>query len=384
MDLPERIARRRNRRFENSLVVDWEAINPAAHLPEPTGRGAMVEAVLDAINPVFEQALPPNVYVWGEGGSGKSAIVSTLMAQLDDELSSPRTIYTATRGEQGLSDIRFLYVDARQASSRFQLYQRTLDAIRAEPVPKRGLSTDQLQAQIEAELTRREGVLVAVDHLGEPATFSVDKLHSMFEPFEGIAWIAIGRTSPGNLSLPIPESQVLLPPYTSYELVDILTERSTRGLSQPVDTAILRDLADWADGNAHDALAALYIAALEANSANRTRISETDVEAGKAAVPKDGIPIGRVFTISANKRSVLRHLLATSTNSETTIDEAAVRIAESADLTTSTVKRLLYELAQDGILERVRVSVGRQAVGRQPSTPKPNFPIELFERMYDG
>lgn len=382
MDLAERIARRRTRRTENRLVVDWDALNPAVHLPEPIGREALFEALLDALNPLFEEALPPNVYVWGPAGSGKSSILTALMSTLGRELSDQRPLYTATRGESGRSETMFVYLDARRATSRFQVYRRILDEFRTETVPERGVSTDELRDGIESELATATGALVAVDHLGEPDTVGLADLHRFLNPFDDVAWIGVGRPPPGELPLPMPEEQVHVPRY-SYELVDILTVRGTRGLSRTLDHVQAQRIADWADGDAHDALAALFVAALEAEDDGSTRIREADVEAGMAAVPLDGASIGRVIALTDNEQRVLRALLELPADADRSIDAASERIADRTDLTSATVKRLLYELAQSDVLERTEVSAGQEVVGRQPSMVMPNFSARLFESLHD-
>lgn len=383
MDLAERIARRRTRKTKDRLVGDWDALNPAIHPPEPIGREALFEALLDAIDPIFSDELPGNVYVWGPPGAGKSAIVTALMSTLRTELSSQRPIVTATRGDRTRSDVRFVYLDARQASSRFKIYRGILDAIRPESVPRRGVGTDDLREQLEAEMATCEGALVAVDHLGEPDTVDLEDVRQFFTSFAGVSWIGVGRTPPEELTTRIPRSKVHVPQYT-YELVDILTVRGTRGLSRSLDHDDATRLAEWADGNAHDALAALFVAAAYTQEDGRGHIRSEDVDAGIDAVPEDGIPIGRVLALSDNERLVLRRLLALSLEGDYSIDEAASEIASNSDLTSGTVKRLLYELAQIDILRRVEVSVGTQMVGRQPSKVTPNFSAALFERLHNS
>lgn len=382
MDLDERIARRRNRRADNRLVADWDPLNPTVHLKEPNGREALFEALLDAIDPLFDGDIPQNVYVWGPEGSGKSAILTALVSALKREMSSHRPQYTATRGESGLSETKFVYLDARRATSRFQMYRLLLDALRPESVPERGVSTEELRTNIEAELVTVRGVLVIVDHLGEPETEGLDDVHRYLQPFEDAAWIGIGRKMPGDLPLPMPEVQVHVPQY-SQELVDILTVRGTRGLSGTLDHVHARRIADWAEGNAHDALAALFAAALHCESKGKTRLRDEDVDAGIEAVPTSGVPISRVLGLSDNERRVVATLLALPGDSNRSIEAASEQIAERTELKGATVKRLLYELAQRGILERSQVASGQQVVGRQPSTVTPNFSVTLFDRFYD-
>lgn len=380
MDLAERIARRRNRRSEDRLVVDWDALDPTVHLPEPIGREALYEAILDAIDPVFDEVLPSNVYVWGPEGSGKSGIVTALISSLRSELTGHQQLFTATRGESESSDFQFVYLDARQSNSQFTIYQGLLDSIRVESVPRRGVGTADLREQLRSELSTREGVLVAVDHLGEPDTIALDELYGFLDHFDRLSWIGVGREPPDRLPLPLPEEQIHVPAYT-YELVDILTVRGSRGLSRNLSHTHAQQLTEWADGNAHDALAALYLAATAAEADDEPRLRHDDIIAGIDAVPKHGVPIGRVLARTENEQLVLHRLLDVPRDRDVAITTEAEEIASSSDLTSGTVKRLLYELAQIDILKRVEVTVSGQLVGRQPSMVVPNFSAALFEHL---
>jgi Cdc6-like AAA superfamily ATPase len=383
MDLTERIERRRTRSSRNELVVDRDSLNPAVHLSEPVGREALFEAFLNAIDPLFDRAVPPNTYVWGPKGAGKSAVVTALLSALESEMSGTDPFYTATRGASDHPEVRFVYLDARRARSRFQVYRELLDDLLVESVPKRGVSTETLRGRIESVTAKSESVLVAVDHLGEPTTADLADLYAFFEPFKNLAWIGVGRTPPEELSFPMPKQQISVPAY-SHELVDILTVRGSRGLSHTLDHGHAQRIAEWADGDAHDALAALFVAASTAEADGSTRIHDGDVDAGIAAVPIGGVPIGRVLTLSENEQQVVEQLLALSLDDEVRIEDAAGRIADRTDLTDATVKRLLYELAQFGVLERREVPVGARITGRKPSGVALNFSAQLFTALTDG
>ena len=119
IDLTERIERRRARSSRDELVVDRDSVNPAVHLPGPVSRAALLEAFLNAVDPLFDRAIPPNTYVWGPAGSGKSAIVTALVSALDSEMSGADPFYTVTRGGSDRPEVRFVYLDARRARSRF-------------------------------------------------------------------------------------------------------------------------------------------------------------------------------------------------------------------------------------------------------------------------
>ncbi|MDG5775467.1 AAA family ATPase [Haloarculaceae archaeon H-GB2-1] len=383
MDLTERIERRRNHRYENRLVVDWDALNPAVHLSEPVGREFVFEAILDAADPIFDGQLPPNVYVWGPAGSGKSAIVTSLYSALQQTVSrGQRTFHTATRADSLLGGFHFVYVDTRRTASRFKLYQQLLNALVDDKVPERGIGTGELEDRLQAELASADGLLVGVDHVDMDETLDIAELREFLAPFPKVRWTAVGRTPPDDLDSHPPEVEIQVPSY-NYEIVDILTTRGTSGLSKGLDHTQAKALAEWSDGNAHDALAALFGAASVAEADDAKTLRDEDLEAGKEAVPKGGVPIGRVLTLPENKQLVLRTLLDVS-DSEQSIDTAADAIAAETDLSPGTVRRYIYELAQHDVLERREVAVETGTAGRRPSGAVPRFPTLVFERLHSG
>ena len=53
------------------------------------------------------------------------------------------------------------------------------------------------------------------------------------------------------------------------------------------------------------------------------------------------------------------------------------------DLSESTVKRFLYELAEAGITERVTRPRSTREIGRPPSRVEPRFPTLVYRQLYD-
>ena len=161
--------------------------------------------------------------------------------------------------------------------------------------------------------------------------------------------------------------------------------RASEGLARGTfEHARARSVADWADGNAHDALAALTVAADAAAAAGRDRITAVDVETGVQDVPRPSVELGRVLALPANRQAVLRVLVGLDEEARTSVSATtdAIAGAPRIDLSRGTVKRFLYEMAESGILAREenRSSGGQ---GRPPSRVEPRFPPTLFRILYD-
>lgn len=382
MDLRTRIRRRQRPTGSSPLVVDGDAISPVAHLDEPVGRGPLLERLLDHVDPVFAGELPPDAYLHGPAGTGKSAVVSALFAHLERLVSrSAPVIHTSTRAG-GTSAPTFVHVDARRATSEFALVRAVLDGVTEDPVPEEGVGTGALRSRLADELRRPDTrAVVAVDHVAEPTTVPVATLADTLA-VDGLAWLAVGRPAPSALSHR-PPAHVAVEPYDFAALVDLLTERTSAGLARDaLDHEQVRRVADWAAGDAHDALAALFGAADRADAAGHDRVHERDLDAGMDAVPRPSVPLGRVVALPARRQAVLRALVDLDGADRESVAGASEAIAPSVDLSANTVKRFLYELAEAGIVDRTP-GEPRSGAGRPPSRLEPRFPTLVFRRLYD-
>ena len=271
MDLQERIARRRSARQGRRIVVDRDQLSPVVHRPEPVGRGPVLEQLLDALEPIFDGELPPPVAIVGPAGSGTSAVVTAMFDALNDQFGgSSRAIETTTRGGRTEPVTWFVTVDGRQVESPFAFYRAVLSGLSSERVPESGVGTDDLRDRLSDRLSRPDRrAVVAIDHHDEPETLGVDRVRELLAPVADCATVAVGRTEPDDHR----GETVTVPAYRDHELVDVVTDRVSTGLAAgALDHGAVRELADWADGNAHDALAALFGAAVLASEDEADRI----------------------------------------------------------------------------------------------------------------
>ena len=386
MNIDTRIKRRQH--DADGLVHDDEAISPVAHVADPVGRGPTFETLLDYLGPVFDGDLPPNAYVWGPAGAGKSAVVTGLFAHLQPHRSQLGTVvHTATRARPGRERPQpFVYVDARAATTDFGIYHAILDGVVEESVPTQGVRTDALLSQLlDALAPPARRVVVAVDHVGESRSYSLSELAETLAPVDDrLAWLAIGRDHPTDLESEPPARRIAVPAYDTQSLVDVVTSRAMSGLG---DRAIThrrsRELAAWADGSAHDALAALFAAADRARVGERSRLTDDDIAHARDEIPRACVPLAQVLMLSPNRQRVLHALLDVEADRCSSVDSTAAAIAETPDVALSpgTVKRYLYEFADEGIVERVRTDGSTS--GRPPSRVEPRFPTRVFRRLYE-
>lgn len=388
MDIEAMVRRRQRQNAESRLVTEFTALSPASHVDEPADRRRLLEQLLDHLDPVFDGSLPPHGYLYGPKGVGKSAVVTALFTHLRRQTNGPGdTIYTTTRVQPSRL-LQFAYVDTRRRTTEFSFYHTLLDAVTDDRVPRHGISTATLRDRLHGRLGGTgAGLLLAVDHVGEPGSTAPETLVERFSALpSGVSWLAIGRTDPTETVLTdYTAASIRVAPYRFHVLVNVVLRRAAEGLDRPaLGYEAITDIAEWADGDAHDALAALFVAADHADRAGHTSITEADRERALAEIPDDCVSLARVFALPANKRAVLRALvdLDPTQRASVTVATSAITEGDSVDLAEGTVKRYLYELAADGIVDRVQAT-GDTEQGRPPSRLEPRFPPTPFRRLYD-
>ncbi len=388
MDINARIRRRWRQENRPKLIREYAAISPVAHIDEPADRGLVIERLLDHLDPIFETELPPNAYVYGPAGAGKSAVVTALFTHLKQFSPKARSvIHTSTRVTSATS-VRFLYVDRRQIASEFDLYHTLLDNLVNESVPRHGISTNELLLRLQnvIEGTRR-GTVVAVDHIDERTpSEAIDFDELVTGPLQNLSWLMIGRTAPAESAFTDQVATCIhVEPYQRQTLTDVLMTRASEGLTQQaLNHELAQKIAVWAEGNAHDALAVLCIAADQAQQAGKTRLTSAEITAAIDEVPQPSVSLGQVLALPENKQAVLRTLvdLDPSDRQSVTATTEAISACDAVELAPDTVKRFLYELAETGVVKRVSMesSTGK---GRPPSRLELRFPPTAFRRLYD-
>ena len=385
MRLEDRITRRRRRGETRRVVRDLNPLDPTTHPEEPTGRGSTLERILDVLDPVFDGKLPPHAHIHGPKGVGKSAVVTSLFEQLSRAIPSQQTvIYTSTRTD-ATPTTSFAYVDARGASTEFALLHATLDAVTEEPVPSQGVGMESLRERLDNRLSHDERAVVAVDHVGEPETYAattaIDLLDDVSPHF---SVLTVGRTPVERDGTDVESIEVQ--PYKRHDLVDILVERASDGIARNALThEATTELAAWADGNAHDALSALYGAARLAAADGADRLDTEFVADGIDAVPDDGCSLGRVFALPNSHLKVVRAFVSLDDSQTASVSDATDGIASapSVSLSETTIRRIIYELSDLGIVRRVSGEVEADGPGRPATRPIPNFSTLTFRGLDD-
>lgn len=388
MQLKERIQRRWNPAVDSeSLIQDYAALSPAAHIADPVDRGSVVEWFLTQFDAGLETDTANHLYLHGPRGSGKSAIVIALLRQVSDLPAGTRpVIHTSTRVERQSSPV-FVYVDSREVDSEFAFYRTVLDEVIAESVPETGVGTDALRERVRDRWRGESSPWwIAVDHLDARGATPDDVVEWSRPIPESVGLIGIGQRPPAETPFGgFAEESRQMKPYQHEELADVIDRRASTGLTdEAIEYPAIQRIAEWADGDAHDALTALFLAADRADSGNQPSIDRADADAAVSAISQEAVALDQVFSLPDNRQAVLREVTDLTTAKQVSVPTAAALIADgiSIDLSEGTVKRFLYEAAEDGFLER-HEHPAEHDVGRVPSWIESRFSAPVFNRLYD-
>jgi len=170
--------------------------------------------------------------------------------------------------------------------------------------------------------------------------------------------------------------------YQTHALIEILTTRLSNGLVRnALSHEQLRTVATWATGDAHDALAAVFSAAVVAETEGSERILDEHLQTGMDSVPQPCVALGQVLSVSESRRAVLRELIALREDDRSSVGTATGAISKrSIDLSPTTVERFLYELAEAGIIKRIQAE-RESDIGRPPSKIEFQFPTIVFNKL---
>lgn len=388
MNLETRIKRRRESDEETKLLQKYKALSPVAHVADPTNRDSVIEQLLDHFDPLFDDEDQSNLYLYGPRGAGKSALVQALFSQYDRLTSDGQSFLHTSIPVQTSTSPEFVYIDARQANSEFEFCHRLLDTLVEDSVPRRGIGFETLQSRVQDQIDeQRAPVAVAVDHLGEPNGITAEVFASRIDLLpDTVCWLGIGRDAPDATCIgEHATTHISLEPYGRQTLIDILISRASTGLAGGLlDYRQAQHIADWADGDAHDALAILFVATDLADRSGRTRVSDEDITAAIEEIPDACVSLGRVLALPDKRQTVLYELVTRDRDNGSSISETAQRIASrsSSDISKATIKRYLYEMAEKDILVRNETDAPIKP-GRNPSRVEPCFVKTAFRRLYD-
>lgn len=385
--IKDRVERRIRTASSKSVIVDRSMLEPTNYRVDVQGRGPTVEQLLDALMPVLSSTAAPGVYLWGPKGTGKSTVCIGLVTAFRRAGGhGGDSLFTTTRTDGRTVPI-IAYVDLRTVSSEFAFYRGVLTSlVGPETVPTNGVPTDELRSRVERTLQTGVAPIIVTDHLEDPLGPATNDVRTWLDTLDlDVGWLAVGRDPPDTIGHSF-DHRLELEPYRHHTLVDILSNRADIGLaSGSITHAQLSAIADWAAGDAHDALTALFEAATATAKAEERQIDGDARRAAIATIPEETVSLHRLFALPDDRQTLLSGFGPLSASGTATVRSTAEALSNqpTVEFRTSTVKRILYELADVGFLRRRDDAATGSGRGRPPSTLEPQFPTPAFRKLHN-
>ena len=268
----------------SGILANEEVFRPQFFPKQPLHRDVEIKTLAIAIRPLIDGKTPNNLFVYGDSGTGKTALVRYVLQQLNEHTRRTKTIF----------------VNCWQCHTRMSIYSLIAEAI-GEVLPRRGLATDEVFARI-MEMMQKENhrIVIVLDELDGLLFHGEEKLlydltrAGTGKPLFGIIGISNNENLLRGLDQRIESSlsfiKLGIRHYTKAQIAEILTERARIGLTPGSwDMGTINACASHSatrNGHMHFGMDILLKAAKEAQTTNKRRIGPDDIEMACSA--RDG------------------------------------------------------------------------------------------------
>lgn len=320
----------------NTLIADRTALNGRAMPVIVIQRRRQLQAMAEAIEPIWHGQSAKTVFLHGPSGAGKSSSARHLLQRMQ---TRSRAVHTA-------------YVNCWDAYSRFDLLRALV----------RGLGLRVLQGKASAkELAFRldkacqaAPCVLALDEVDQLEQKKV--LYTLGQLPAGLLLVSNDDTALSQLDERIrsrlgPMERVHFPPYQRPELEDIVAARAQHALRpDALSNAQIRQIAATAGGNAHLAIESLRLAAEAAERQNREAVADADVHKAVEQARRT-VRTKRLDRLNAHQKLLYDLIKAAG---EVPAGELHARYRERADepLTERAIRNYLHKLEKYGFIRK--------------------------------
>lgn len=319
------------------------------------------------IAPVLRGSKPPNVFIYGLTGTGKTAVTKYVLRRLLLKVKSG--VLTA-------------YINCRKSSTNYRVLAELASAV-GRPVPFTGLSTTEVLKRFTYTLENRGGILLIVldeiDWLvkrsGDSVLYFLTRIN---EELSRSKVAIIGVTNDlkfmeyldPRVKSSLGEEELVFPPYNNRELEDILRRRSEEafypGVLEEGVIPLCAAIAAKQNGDCRLALDLLLKAADLAEREGASKVSEEHVRMAQREVERNLI-VDTVKSMPLHVKLTLLAILSLEKNRVKNITTGEIyekyrdlcnRIGVSA-VSQRRISDIINELDMLGIINARVVSLGR-------------------------
>lgn len=282
-----------------SLIKNDQALK-IDYIPEKLPFREQEEKTLaQVLSTIFRNARPSNLFLFGEPGTGKTAVVRKVIEKLKKKASELKT------------NIKPVNVNAKGASTAYKILYEIAEDIglnqedKSKRVPFTGLSIGEATGRILQFIQRKElGVILVIDEIdslvdksGDDILYSFTRANQQMTEGGFISLIGISNSLDFKDKLDprvrssLSEEEMVFNPYSVDQLRQILHERSkiafNQGAISEAAINLCSAMAGREHGDARKAMTLLRVAAELAERENATRVDEKHVRAAEEKIEKN-------------------------------------------------------------------------------------------------
>ncbi|MDI9633343.1 MAG: ORC1-type DNA replication protein [Methanolinea sp.] len=344
-------------------------------------RRPQIDQVAAILAPALRHETPSNILIYGKTGTGKTAVVRYVGAELEAAGAHMGTVCRVVHLNCEVIDTQYRVL---AQISKTLLGEDETGSDRTRPhIPMTGWPTDQVYTELKNQLENMGGVLVIVldeiDKLvkksGDETLYNLSRINSDLKRSK-VSMIGISNDlsfkdflDPRVLSS-LSEEELVFPPYNAPQLCDILTQRAEMAFNDGVlDEGVIplcAALAAQEHGDARRALDLLRVSGEIAEREEADRVTEAHVKMAQAKIETDSM-LECIATLPMQSKVVLYAMLLLDQMGHTIFTSGEVsriykEIAPELDLDVLTHRRitdLISELNMLGVINTRVVSRGR-------------------------
>jgi cell division control protein 6 len=351
-----------------SLVKKREALT-IDYVPEKLPfRDDEARSLAQMLAPVFKNTRPSNLLLFGKPGTGKTAVVKTVIERLKKKSGD---------------DIKVPLVNAKFANSAYKILFEIAEELGLNKEEKKvhftGLSMGEATGRILQHIEKKNmHVILVIDEIdslvdknGDDVLYAFTRANERMTKGNFVSLIGISNSLTFKDKLDprvrssLSEEEMVFNPYTVEQLREILSERSKIAFNDGAITTAAINLcsamAGREHGDARQAITLLRVAAELAERERAQKVEEKHVRAAQEKIEKDS-----TFNVIKNATTHTKFVILAITKSKNgntgevyEIYSSLCRQAEQEPLTQRRVTQIISELDQLGLVSTDVVSQGR-------------------------
>lgn len=335
---------------ENNIFKNEEAFYPDYLPDEILHREREINEIVFAVKSLEEQRKQPSIMLYGPPGTGKTCTARYVVKEFSEYSNCAQLVY----------------INCWQNDTRYAIICKIAQAMDA-LVPSTGVSIeDMLQRTKQAAEETKKVLLVVLDEVdvlqkkGEDAVlYDLLRMNEIYGI--GIGIILITNTVQfveeldKRIKSSLAQGAIEFEQYGPQEIRDIIKERAKLGLfAGTYNEDIIGACAGFAakkGGDARIAIALLWMAAKEAEKANRTAIGFEDVEKAKEKIGMTLAETKKEDRIGEGERKLLEIIEKWGTDGKETDGISSGELYTESGMNDRTARKYLSRLEELGFIE---------------------------------